>query len=106
MEPIRQQNVFKKRSNTYIYIERERERGAGEDGGGDDNGRSFPEHPSPILHAPRNNISRKGKSLNPIMLYMMLYMIFINITSLGDFPSKWLYLNRHIHIFDVHSLIV
>ena len=30
------------------------------DGGGDD-GRPFPEHPSPILHAPRDNISRKDK---------------------------------------------
>ena len=31
----------------------------GEDDG-DDDGRIFPEHPSPILHAPRDNISRKG----------------------------------------------
>ena len=30
------------------------------DGGDDDDGRIFPEHPSPILHAPRDNISRKG----------------------------------------------
>ena len=29
------------------------------DGDGDD-ARIFPEHPSPILHAPRDNISRKG----------------------------------------------
>ena len=35
-------------------------------GGGDDDGRIFPEHPSPILHAPRDIISRKGKSLNPM----------------------------------------
>ena len=33
---------------------------------GDNDGRIFPEHPSPILHAPRDNISRKGKSLTPI----------------------------------------
>ena len=26
----------------------------------------FSEHPSPILHAPRDIISRKGKSLTPI----------------------------------------
>ena len=32
----------------------------------DDDGRIFPEHPSPILHAPRDIISRKGKSLTPI----------------------------------------
>ena len=37
-------------------------------GGGDDGdgGRIFPEHPCPILHAPRDIISRKGKSLTPI----------------------------------------
>ena len=36
------------------------------DGGGD--GRIFPEHPSPILHAPRDIISRTGKSLTPITI--------------------------------------
>ena len=36
-----------------------------DDGGGDDK-RVFPEDPSPILHAPRDNISRKGKSITPI----------------------------------------
>ena len=43
--------------------------GDGGDGGGDgggDDGRIFPGHPSPILHAPRDIISRKGKSLTPI----------------------------------------
>ena len=43
-----------------------------DDGGGgdddDDDGRSFPEHPSPIFHAPRDIISRKGKSLTPIII--------------------------------------
>ena len=39
--------------------------GDGDDGGGGD-GRIFPEHPGPILHAPRDIISRKGKSLTPI----------------------------------------
>ena len=35
--------------------------GAGDDDNGDGGGgRIFPEHPSPILHAPRDNISRKG----------------------------------------------
>ena len=38
----------------------------GDDDDGDDGGRIFPEHPSPILHAPRDIISRKGKSLTPI----------------------------------------
>ena len=38
----------------------------GEDDGGDD-GIIFPEHPSPILHAPRDNISRRGNpSLRPV----------------------------------------
>ena len=37
------------------------EEGDGGDGGGGD-GRIFPEPPSPILHAPRDNISRKDKS--------------------------------------------
>ena len=45
------------------------------DGGGDDDGRIFPEHPSPILHAPRDIISRKGKSLTPIMISMGFYYI-------------------------------
>ena len=36
------------------------------DGDDDDDGRILPEHPSPILHAPRDIISRKGKSLTPI----------------------------------------
>ena len=40
--------------------------GEDSDGGGDDDdGRIFPEHPSPIIHAPRDIISRKGKSLTP-----------------------------------------
>ena len=30
------------------------------DGDGDDGGRIFTEHPSPILHAPRDSMSRKG----------------------------------------------
>ena len=38
----------------------------GEDGGGDgDGGRISPGHPSLIFHAPRDNISCKGKSLSP-----------------------------------------
>jgi len=36
------------------------------DGGGGDDGRIFPEHPRPILHAPRDNISRKD---NPSLRY-------------------------------------
>ena len=38
----------------------------GDDGDGDGGGRIFPEHPNPIPHAPRDIISRKGKSLTPI----------------------------------------
>ena len=37
----------------------------GEDDGG---GRISAEHPNPILHAPRDNISRKGKSLIPAII--------------------------------------
>ena len=41
-------------------------KGEGEDGNeGDDHRRISPQHPSPILHAPRDNISCKGKSLTP-----------------------------------------
>ena len=49
-------------------------KGEGEDnsGGDDCDGRIFPEHPSPILHAPRDIISRKGKSLTPIPLRQAL----------------------------------
>jgi hypothetical protein len=32
----------------------------GDDGDDDGGGIIYPEHPSPILHAPRDNISRKG----------------------------------------------
>ena len=40
------------------------QKGGGEDGGGDDgDGTVFPEHPGPILHAPRDNISHKGVCL-------------------------------------------
>ena len=39
--------------------------GDGDDDDGSDDGRIFPEHPSPIIHAPRDIISRKGKSLTP-----------------------------------------
>ena len=44
----------------------------GDDGGdgGDGDGRIFPEHPSPIIHAPRDIISRKGKSLTPTYQYV------------------------------------
>ena len=49
--------------------------GGGGGGGGDgDDGRIFLEHPSPILHAPRDIISRKGKSLTPIYIYTYIYI--------------------------------
>ena len=41
------------------------------DDGNDGDGRISSEHPSPILHAPRDNIPRKGKSLTPIIVYNM-----------------------------------
>ena len=51
-----------------------------DDGGDDDGGRIFPEHPSPILHAPRDNISRKGNpSLRYIYIYIYIYTKYIGI---------------------------
>ena len=44
------------------------------DDGGDDDGRIFQEHPSPIIHAPRDIISRKGKSLTPTYIYIYIYI--------------------------------
>ena len=38
-----------------------------DDDGDDGDGRISPEHPGPIIHAPRDIISRKGKSLTPII---------------------------------------
>ena len=58
--------------------------GGGDGGGDDDDGRIFPGHPSPILHAPRDIISRKGKSLTPI----------ITIIILGDFRANPLKTNK------------
>ena len=43
----------------YEALAKNMEQSGDDDGDGDD-GRIFPEHPSPILHAPRDNISRKG----------------------------------------------
>ena len=42
------------------------------DDGGDDDGRIFPEHPGPIIHAPRDIISRKGESLTPMRIVIAL----------------------------------
>ena len=56
----------------------------GDDGDGD--GRIFSEHPSPILHAPKDIISRKGKSRTPIYIYIYIY-IYIHhsiATGLGE----------------------
>ena len=52
--------------------------GDGSGGDGDD-GRIFPGHPSPILHAPRDTISRKGKSLTPIKHLWGMYREYIYI---------------------------
>ena len=49
----------------------------GEDVGGDGGGgRISPEHASPILHAPRDNISCKGKSLCSSTLLALLYYYY------------------------------
>ena len=45
---------------------------SGEDGGGDGGGRILPEHPSPILHAPRDNISCKGNPSLPLFQRKLL----------------------------------
>ena len=44
------------------------------DGDADGGGRIFPEHPSPILHAPRDNISRKD---NPSLRYIRMNREYI-----------------------------
>ena len=45
------------------------------DGGDDDKRNKIPEHPSPILRAPRNNISHKGNpSLRYIHIYIYIYI--------------------------------
>ena len=51
--------------------------GDGDDDDGDD-GRISPEHPSPILHAPRDIISRKGKSLTPIYVDVCQFLSDLN----------------------------
>jgi hypothetical protein len=43
-----------------------------DDGDGDCGGRISQSHPSPILHAPRDNISRKDKILTPIYIYVYM----------------------------------
>ena len=60
--------LLKKLLFCYIYmyiISFRRTPSDGDDGGG--GGIIFPDHPSPILHAPRDNISRKG---NPSLRYI------------------------------------
>ena len=57
---------------------------SGEDNGDDGGGRILPEHPSPILHAPRDNISRKG---NPSLRCRKLYRNFPKNRFLG-IPCK------------------
>ena len=46
--------------NDYLFREFISKEAGGDDGDGG-GGIIFPEHPSPILHAPRDNIPRKGK---------------------------------------------
>ena len=53
------------------------------DDGGDDDGRISPEHPSPILHAPRDIISRKGKSLTPTIFIELLFRRFVSRLVIG-----------------------
>ena len=53
------------------------------DGGGDggDGGRIFLEHPGPIIHAPRDIISRKGKSLTPIISSRVVHLRMYEMIS-------------------------
>ena len=48
----------------------------GEDDGDDDgdSGKKISEHPSPILHAPRDNISRKDNPSLPYREYKYIYI--------------------------------
>ena len=67
-----------------------------DDDGDDDDGRISPEHPSPILHAPRDIISRKGKSLTPIKGTSKRSPPFLKLSG-----NKWydlIGLNRNIGI--------
>ena len=55
------------RLSSLFFLESNIPRVGDDDGdGGDGDGRIFPEYPSPILHAPRDIMSRKGKSLTPM----------------------------------------
>ena len=53
--------------------------------GGD--GRISPEHPSPILHAPRDIISCKGESLTPI--WPCLDTCLKSLISAAEFYTQW-----------------
>ena len=57
-----------------------------DDGGADDDDRISPEHPGPILHAPRDSISREGKPLTPTILYGFVFKFLILIIICGEFP--------------------
>ena len=62
----------------------------GDGGGGGDDGRISPEHPSPILHAPRDIISRKGKSLTPMIWKVCRKpsKVLANIWNMCDIVEK------------------
>ena len=60
----------------YVAVAKNIEQPGDDDG---DDGRIFPEHPSPILHAPRDNISRKDNPslrLNSSDLYNEIVLTF------------------------------
>jgi hypothetical protein len=58
------------------------------DGGDDGGGIIFSEHPSPILHAPRDNISRKGNpSLWP-MLWLQCIICFYSFLQEQSFSQR------------------
>ena len=57
--------IFVGNDHTWRFVRQIFWKGSGDDDDGHD-GRISPEHPSPIPHAPRDNMSRKGKSLTPI----------------------------------------
>ena len=62
------------------------------DGGDGDGGRISPEHPSPILHAPRDIISRKGKSLTP---YEVVFCKKTRSTQNQHFQWKMIFPKKH-----------
>ena len=90
-----------------------------DDDDGDGDGRISPEHPSPILHAPRDIISRKGKSLTPtgvLFLFLDLFqfccseflpeLLLALVCQIGKmFPNLFIYIERDIYIVYIYIYI-